>query len=87
LVYLSTASVATTGSLAPVFLELGRGVELDGVDADHFEFGAAGGTVDDLSDFEVLVQGDFGPTLDAFWHCTRNSISDPLKAFELIRIE
>jgi hypothetical protein len=44
--------------------------ELDGVDADDLEFGAAGRTVDDLSGFDGFVQGDVGPTLDAFWHCT-----------------
>jgi hypothetical protein len=73
-------------SLTPVLFELGRAVELDGVGADDFQFGTAGGTVNDLSDFEVVVQGHVCPTLDAFCHCSSSCDRDPLKAFEHIRI-
>lgn len=54
--------------LPPVLVELGCPVEDGRLGVDDFEFLAAGVTVDDFSDFEVLVQGDVRPALDTFCH-------------------
>jgi len=54
--------------LAPVLFEFRGGIQFDGIDADDFEFGTAGGTVDDLSHFQILVQGHVGPAFDALGH-------------------
>ena len=51
------------GLFAPVFFELGGWFEHRWVDRDYFEFGTTGATVDDLSDFDIVVQGDLSPTL------------------------
>jgi len=73
--------------LAPVLFEFGGRIEFDGIRRDDLEFGTTGRTVDDLSSFQVVVQGDLRPAFDAFCHCTSVSRALPLKPFELIRMK
>ncbi len=70
-------------SLTPVLFELGGSLEDWRLGVDDFQFGATGRTVNDLSDFQIVVQGYLGPTLDAFGHCVRTWEPGSLKAFEL----
>ena len=56
---ISLSGVAVT-LLAPVLFEFRGRVEFRRVDGDDFQLGTTGATVDDLSDFEVVVQVDAG---------------------------
>lgn len=70
--------------LAPVFFQFRGGFERRRVDGDDFQFRATGSTVDDLSDFDVVVQGYFRPTLRAVTHTGLSRLADDFKG--LIRL-
>ena len=76
------------GLFAPVFFEFRGWFENRWVDSDYFEFGTTGATVDDLSDFDIVVQGDLSPTLWTFYVCHVRTQLFPtyiLKHIELVR--
>ncbi len=60
----------TCNLLPPVLFELRRSVEDWRVYVDDFQFDTAGGTIDYLSRFQIVVQGHVGPALNAFYHRT-----------------